>query len=111
MPHRSSEAVPETPDQLLDALAAIFPGFRGEWESGEVPHSFHGVMLRFTPYFGPASAADLASLGALVDRAIAVDGPLENAMATCFLEHLRQVDAWLALRPHLSEAARRKSLT
>lgn len=110
MPRRCPEAAPETPEQLLDALTAIFPSFRGEWESGEVPHSFHGVMLRFTLYFGSASAADLASLGALVDLAIAVDGPLENAVATCFLERLRQVDAWLAFRPHLSEAARLKSL-
>jgi hypothetical protein len=107
------QAVPETPDQLLEALATLFPGFRDEWESGEVAHSFHGVMLRFTPYFGKAAslarADDLAGLAALIDRAVAVEGPLENAVATCFLEHLGQVGAWRLLRPHLSDPARDKT--
>ena len=36
-------------------------------------------------------------------------GPLENAVSTCLLEHLHQIGAWKALRPHLGAEARRRS--
>jgi hypothetical protein len=103
----------DTPVKLLDALAAIFPEFRAEWEPDEVPATFHEVMLRFTPFFGPrattVSPRELSRLGELISESVGRDGPLSNAVATCLLEHLHQVDAWRALKPHLSERARRQS--
>jgi hypothetical protein len=106
-------ASPETPGRLLDALVAIFPEFRGEWETGETPDTFHQVMLGFTQFFGSRarslSPEDLGRLGDLINKAVAQDGPLENAVATCLLEHLHQIDAWRAMKPHLSDLARRKS--
>jgi hypothetical protein len=99
--------------QLLDALVAIFPEFLAEWEPDEVPASFHEVMLRFTPFFGSrattASPRELGRLGDLINESVARDGALSNAVATCLLEHLHQVGAWRALRPHLSERATRQA--
>ena len=58
-----------TPDSLRDALAAIYPDFLDEWEPDEAPETLHGVMLRFTPFFGTHSVsstpAELARLGDL----------------------------------------------
>jgi hypothetical protein len=106
-------AGPETPERLLDALAAIFPEFRGAWEVSEVPGTFHEVMLRFTPFFGSrarfASPEDLNRLGDLINKTVAQDGLIENAVATCLLEHLHQIDAWRAMKPYLSDLARQKS--
>ena len=104
---------PDAPSRLLDALAAIFPGFRREWEPDEVPGTHHEVMLRFTPFFGiralTSSSQELARLGKLINESIASGGPLGNAVATCFLEHLHQVHAWAILKPHLSDLARSQS--
>jgi hypothetical protein len=104
---------PETPEQLLDALVAIFPRFREEWEDGEAPETFHGVMIRFSTFFvAPEHAGSpetLRRLGGLIDRAVAGGGPLENAVSTCLLEHLGQIDAWKLLRPYLSDATRLRS--
>jgi hypothetical protein len=105
--------LPETPVRLLDALAAIFPAFRAEWEEGESPTTFHGVILRFTPFFGrhagtlPPEA--LKTLGELVNAAVARGGLIENAFSTCLLEHLRQISAWRALEPYLSDLSKQRS--
>jgi hypothetical protein len=102
-----------TPSGLLEDLAAIFPEFQDEWEPHEVPGTFHEVMLSFTSFFGTrastSSQRELARLGELVNRCVATGGPLENAVATCFLEHLHQIRAWPILKPYLSDLARRLS--
>jgi hypothetical protein len=104
---------PDSPVRLLDALVAIFPDFRAEWEPGGVPATFHEVMLRFTPFFGSrataASPRELSQLGQLINTSVTGEGPLSNAVATCLLEHLHQIGAWRALKPHLSERARHES--
>jgi hypothetical protein len=103
----------DTAARLLDALVAIFPAFRAEWEPGEDPTTFHEVILRFTPFFGPqattAAPRELGRLGELINACVTSDGPLSNAVATCLLEHLHQIGAWRALKAHLSEQARRLS--
>jgi hypothetical protein len=107
------EAAAVTPDELLDALGAMFPDFSAEWEQDERPTSFHGVLIRFTPFFGSVARTSpphaLRRLGNLINAAVAAGGPLENAMSTCLLEHLHQVGAWKMLQPYLSDPTKRRT--
>lgn len=101
---------PETPEQLLDALVGIVPIFRDEWEADESPESVHGVMLRFTVFFGihasSSTPGELRRLGDMINRAVASGGLLANAMETCFLEQLHQIRARKTLRPYLAREIR-----
>jgi hypothetical protein len=106
---------PTTPAELLEQLFAIFPQYRtnfaGPIHDGEP--TYHSVLLAFTSFFGAQvasfSEAQLRSFGELVNRAVEQDDLLENAFGTCLLEHLHQIKAWHALKPHLSKIAREKS--
>lgn len=55
------------------------------------------------------SERQLRSFGQLVSDAIEAGGSLENAFATCLLEHAEQIGVWKALRPFLSKIAIEKS--
>jgi hypothetical protein len=74
------------------------------------PETFHRVMLEFTYSFGKAanslSSAQLRQIGNLVNEAVDHSDDLENAVATCFLEHLHQIHARKVLWPYLSKKAR-----
>lgn len=97
-----------TPDGLLAALQNLFPDFGDEGlfadiRSGDA--SLHGVMLEFSSSFN-ANAADpsqLAGLATLLNQCVGVPDSLENAVGTCFLEHLHQIDKhrvlWKRLPP------------
>lgn len=111
---------PGTAKELREALVAVFPGFsqncstddaREADASGEA--TLHMVMSEFCSYYSCCqeqfSARQLGSLGDIVNDAVAVDDDLENAVATCFLEHLRQVEGYKALAPHLSSAAKART--
>ena len=91
----------ETPQHLLDALIAIFPQFRQDWEDDETPDTFHHVMIRFSSFLSPTKHAacprTLRQLGSLINQAVAAGGVLENAASTCLLEHLRQIGFWTVL--------------
>jgi hypothetical protein len=51
-------------------------------------------MFEFSGQFDAAAAqrAQLSGLASLVNQAVATTDGLENAVGTCFLEHLRQID-------------------
>jgi hypothetical protein len=70
-------------------------------------------MLPFAEYFGVArdtlSERQLRNLGRLLNEAVAVDDDLENAVSTCFLEHLRQTGSYKSLAPFLSKQAKDKT--
>jgi hypothetical protein len=108
-------ALPQSPEQLLEELFRIFPQYRADYPGPihDGPASFHSVLIAFVPFFARASGSfsegQLKSLGDLVSAAVQAGGTLENAFGTCLLEHLGQIRAWKALRPHLSELAREKA--
>ena len=110
-----ASALPQSPDELLEQLFAIFPEYRGCYErpTDEAPLTFHFVLMDFTTFFGrvahSSSEKQLGALGRLVSAAVEADGLLENAFGTCLLEHLHQIKASAALRPHLSKAARERT--
>jgi hypothetical protein len=64
-------------------------------------------MIEFSTQFGAAAAqpAQLLGLAELVSQSVAITDNLENAVGTCFLEHLRQIDRqghlWKCLSPEV----------
>lgn len=111
-------SLPQSPEQLCKTLLDIFPRFkealdRNENEDNSSPLTYQSVMMDFTYFFGKEqdsfSEKQLCQFASLVNTAVMKSGPLENAFATCFLEHLHQIKVTKLLNPHLSKLARSKS--
>jgi len=106
---------PQTAKELWTVLTEMFPGFSAHCEEEEIQPetTFHFVMSDFTTYFGingdTFSESQLRKLGQFINNVVAVDDNLENAVATCFLEHLRQVSSYKILAPFLSRQAKDKT--
>jgi hypothetical protein len=97
-----------SPASLLAALQALFPDFGDEElaadiQSGEA--NLHTIMMEFASFFRAAAAkpAQLSGLASLMGQCVAATDELENAVGTCFLEHVRQTDRpgifWKCLSP------------
>jgi hypothetical protein len=105
---------PMQPIELLTRLQTLFPGF-GDDELmravGEGERGFHGIMLEFSGEFRAekATEAQLVGLVDLIEQAVTVDDEIENAIATCFLEHLHQIDQSNTVHRRLSGEARRRT--
>lgn len=111
---------PPAPEQLLAALQTIFPtfesqGLREDLQDDLLPLSgkLHCIVRDFMDFFSSAqdeaSEHQLKSLGSLINEAVAMDDVLENAVSTCMLEHLRQIEAYKALSPYLSPKAKERT--
>lgn len=93
-------------------MRAIFPESCAKplYDIDIAPPSYHSILIEFTTFFGKENASfsedQLRSLGRMVNDAVAQGDLLENAFATCFLEHLCRIKSEKMLRPHLSQAAR-----
>ncbi len=106
---------PQTATELWTLLTEIFPGFSTDCEEEEIQPdtTLHFVMRDFVPYFSgnrnSFSEPQLRKLAHFINDAVALDDDLENAVATCFLEHLHQVRSYKALAPFLSRQAKDKT--
>jgi len=115
-----SEARPSTAKELWTRLVALFPNF-ADWhtlndldqDERDGAPMLHAVMHSFSTWFGgdPTSMTpeQLNGLAMLLNQAVSVDDDLENAVSTCFLEHLRQIKGYKMLAPYLSATAKRKT--
>jgi hypothetical protein len=99
--------------QLLACLFGTFPEFKAVWLAERAGDSYpssslHTVYQSFLPYVSGANVSpeQLRRLAALVNSAVSAGGDAENAVSTCFLEHLGQVGMFSTLRPLLSPQAR-----
>ncbi|MBC2885750.1 hypothetical protein H7Q97_10065 [Ochrobactrum sp. CM-21-5] len=72
----------------------------------------HGVMRHFTEYFGALAHTftkdQLAALGRFLDQAMVQDSKLENAVSTCFLEHVHQIECARHLMPFVSQKTKER---
>jgi len=106
---------PQTAKELWTLFTEIFPSFSAYCEEEEIEPetTFHFVMMDFSSYFGryhdTFSESQLKKVGHFINDAVAVDDMLENAVSTCFLEHLRQVRSYKILAPFLSRQAKDKT--
>jgi len=108
----------KTTEQVLAELVSIFPSFHdcALDDGDETPSdtlTVHRVMYLFTEFFSSAhttcSHRQLTKLGSWISESVQVNDELENAVATCFLEHTGQIGVAKLLRPHLSKLAKQKS--
>lgn len=101
---------------MRDQLLALFPGYRTHWESPDNPFtaedgtfSHHGLMIDFTDLLGRNvrgfSEKQIGESCRFIDVSVSIEGPLENAVSTCLLEHLHQIGAWRTLGHRLSKTA------
>lgn len=109
---------PSSPGEVFRHLCAVFPTFQKWWKDGEqepldTELGFHRIMAEFIQFFGANhhsfSEKQLRRFGEWVNASVLIDGPLENAISTCFLEHTRQVKINRILAPYLSRVAKDKS--
>jgi hypothetical protein len=101
--------------ELWGLLSGIFPGFAEECSEEKFPGdaTLHFVMREFLPHFSgnreDHSKRQVEALAQIINEAVTLDDDLENAVSTCFLEHLHQVGSYKALAPFLSRAAKDKT--
>jgi hypothetical protein len=107
---------PSASEHLFAALREICPQFGDPEIVEEVrvsKHGFHCVMYHFTEYLGESinalSEQQRSALGDLINESVSVDDDLENAVSTCLLEHLHQIDCLIALSPYLSTTAKQRT--
>ena len=101
--------------EVLAGLTAIFPDFAKEWEAdnpyiwdGEFSiHSVYMTFLDFLPAVSP-NADQLQKTASFINEAVDAGGNSENAISTCFLEHVNQVRLGPKLKPLLTKEARRR---
>lgn len=106
-----------SPQDLVERLMSIFPGFRGTWDEGEAfgydgDYTFHAVFLTFGPesqsLFKEATTDQVQEFAHLVNRMVENGGKQENAVSTCFLEHASQIGVRKLIEAYLSAEARRE---
>jgi hypothetical protein len=111
---------PSSARELWTLLVAVFPSFASRHGHDDIEAaerddvaSLHSVMMPFAEYFGSNrdfhSEKQLRALGAILDEAVRREDGLENAVSTCFLEHLRQIRSYHTLAPYLSKATKSKT--
>jgi hypothetical protein len=112
------------PKDTLRQLCTIFPLFKHDWDEEGVPPddglvdgvyyewTHHHIMRVFLVYFSvhrdSFNEQQLRQFGNWVNSAVSSDDDLENAVSTCFLEHIRQVRINRVLAPYLSRRAKAK---
>jgi hypothetical protein len=100
--------------KMIDFLVGFDSAFETELENEEPGDlNLHRVMMIFGPYFAANQRAfsdkQLAKLGRWINQAVESGGNLENAVSTCFLEHLHQLKVNRKLVPYLSESAKQRT--
>lgn len=105
----------QSPKEVLNAIISIFPGFKAEWEEDnpyivEGEFSIHSVYMTFLPYLATSSPTEtqLSKVASLVNGAVSAGHDSENAVSTCFLEHVYRVGLAHALKPLLSNGAKER---
>ena len=117
--------MPQRPQDTLQQLCAIFPSFKNDWEQDNAPPedglidgvyyewTHHAVLRQFLQFFArhrdSFTDAQLRELGNWINHAVSQEDEIENAVATCFLEHMQQVRVNRVLAPYLSRKAKDKA--
>jgi hypothetical protein len=115
----------QRPQETLRQLSDLLPGFKEWWKAENSPAedglvdgvyyvwTHHAVMRQFLGFFAQHHSsftdAQLRGVGEWINRAVAERDDVENALATCFLEHMRQVRIDHVLVPYLSRTAKERA--
>ena len=100
-----------SPTVLAERLIGLFPPFEAEL-AGEDIQTYHQVIQRLVPvitgYLEGSSERTVKKFCEVVNVMADAGGEMENAIATCLLEHASQVKIRNVIRPHLGVAAKRE---
>jgi hypothetical protein len=105
---------PQSPSQLADALAAIFPTLPRDFASSgesvleDAGPTDHSVMREFSHFFSKEvdqfSDRQLRRFAEFIARCVATPGPLQDAVETCFLQQALQSRSAARFQPFLAAA-------
>jgi hypothetical protein len=95
----------------MGMLQGICPDFTVDLAAfADAELGFHNIMMSFAwCSIAGLTEGQLQALGMVLNQAVAEDDALENAVSTCFLEHLRQINGYQALEAYLDERAKAKT--
>lgn len=97
-------------EKVKTILVGIFPSFNTYVD--EDTETLHSLFQDFIYFYGKHQSTfekkQLQHLAEFIDSAIEIQDDLENAVSTCFLEHLRQINAEKALKPLLTQSAKER---
>ena len=103
---------------VLKAVISISPEFNGEWKDenpyihDDGSYSVHAVYMVFLEFLSCKKTANsneqVKQIALLINGAVAAGATSENAISTCFLEHLDQVGLVSIFKPLMSDAAKRR---
>jgi hypothetical protein len=96
-PSRSDNMDYQSSEQVLAEIVSIFPEFEAEWIDDN-PYitngsfSVHSVWLTLLDFLPSVDATpdQLSQVAATINEAVQAGGDSENAVSTCFLEHVYQ---------------------
>ena len=102
--------------EVEKVLVSIFPTYaellKQDKEDQEWEYSMHSLFRDFIHYFSEnikeMDSKQLKKMANFINEAVEIDDDLENAISTCFLEHLYQVNAVKQIKPMLSKLAKGK---
>jgi len=106
-------------EEIEGILTNIFPSYADELtvdkkedEDFGYIYTLHSLFRDFLSYFSSNiesfSEKQLKEIGNFINEAVEIDDDLENAISTCFLEHLHQVKANKPIKPYLSKKAKER---
>lgn len=104
-------------EEVKIILTEIFPSYaeqlaEDEKYDEEWGYTLHSLFRDFIYYFSKNidgfSEKQLNKFAAFVNEAVEKDDDLENAISTCFLEHLYQVNIVKPLKPLLSKQVNKR---
>ncbi len=108
----------QTPNKILDELIVLSPGFREEWddENSYIKEdgifNLSAVYMTILPYLSGKiyqfSNQQIEGLAILINSAVNAGENPENAITTCFLEHIGQVGLYKVLKPLFFREARKR---
>lgn len=96
-----------TPSAMLSKLLRMFPGFEAEWKSDQNvfleasgDFTYHGLFFEFSRYFQDhfqeMNSQKIQELCDYIEQFVRddVDDSIDNAICTCFLEHVGRNPDW-----------------
>ena len=103
-------------EEVEKILTDIFPSYveqlKEDKKEQEWEYSIHSLFLDFIHYFSSNieefNSKQLKKMANFINEAVEIDDNLENAISTCFLEHLYQVNSLKQIKPMLSKLAKEK---
>ncbi len=101
-------------NEVSNIIMKLFPEFQDELFEELDPNrqNLHGLFQDFTYYYGKyhstISNKNLIHFAELINQSVTKNDVLENAISTCFLEHLYQIQSAKPIITYLTKQAKNR---